>query len=179
MSNTPWPPRSVYMSDVKCCFLKFWVEMAKWPWRSWSITPIFIPALGIPRCIFGANLAIVAPIYNKLSHRQAKFLRNLSQIGQNELKDKGQWPLFSKPIERIPGCMFGKILLILAPIHYKLSHRQAKFPRFFNQNGQNYLEGKVNMTSIFNTNQEYPRLHVWCKFGDFSSNLWRVIVQTR
>ena len=26
---------------------------------------------------------------------------------------------------------------------------------------------------------EYPRRHVWCKFGDSSSNLWRVIVQTR
>ena len=35
------------------------------------------------------------------------------------------------------------------------------------------------MTPIFNTNREYPMMHVWCKFGDSSSNLWRVIVRTR
>ena len=34
------------------------------------------------------------------------------------------------------------------------------------------------MTSIFNTNREYPGVHVWCKFGDSSRNLWRVIAQT-
>ena len=31
-----------------------------------------------------------------------------------------------------------------------------------------------SMTSIFNTNREYPRMHVWCKFGDSRPNLWRV-----
>ena len=36
-----------------------------------------------------------------------------------------------------------------------------------------------SMTSIFNTHWEYPMMHVWCKFGDSSSNLWRVILQTR
>ena len=34
------------------------------------------------------------------------------------------------------------------------------------------------MTSIFNISWEYPRMHVWCKFIDSSSNLWRIIVQT-
>ena len=34
------------------------------------------------------------------------------------------------------------------------------------------------MTSIFNTSWEYPRMHVWCKFGDSSTNLWRVIART-
>ena len=34
------------------------------------------------------------------------------------------------------------------------------------------------MTSIFNTIREYPQMHVWCKFGDSSPNLWRVIVRT-
>ena len=29
-----------------------------------------------------------------------------------------------------------------------------------------------SMTFIFNTNREYPRIHVWCKFGDSSPNLW-------
>ena len=36
-----------------------------------------------------------------------------------------------------------------------------------------------SMTSIFNTKREYPRMHVWCKFGDSSSNLWRVIERTK
>ena len=34
------------------------------------------------------------------------------------------------------------------------------------------------MTTIFNTSPEYPKMHVWCKFGDSRPNLWRVIVQT-
>ena len=34
------------------------------------------------------------------------------------------------------------------------------------------------MTHIFNISWEYLRMHVWCKFGDSSSNLWRVIVRT-
>ena len=32
------------------------------------------------------------------------------------------------------------------------------------------------MTPNFNTNQEYSIMHVWCKFGDSISNLWRVIL---
>ena len=35
------------------------------------------------------------------------------------------------------------------------------------------------MTSIFNTSRGYPRMHALCKFGNSSSNLWRVIVRTR
>ena len=34
------------------------------------------------------------------------------------------------------------------------------------------------MTSIFNTNLEYPRRHVWCKFSDSSPTLRQVIAQT-
>ena len=36
-----------------------------------------------------------------------------------------------------------------------------------------------SMTFIFNTSREYHMMHVWCKFGDPSSNMWRVIVRTR
>ena len=32
-----------------------------------------------------------------------------------------------------------------------------------------------SMTSIFNINREYHRMHAWCKFGDSSPNLGRVI----
>ena len=34
-----------------------------------------------------------------------------------------------------------------------------------------------SMTSMFNTSREYPRVHVWCKFGDSSPNLWRVMAR--
>ena len=35
-----------------------------------------------------------------------------------------------------------------------------------------------SMTFIFSTIWEHPKIHVWCKFGDSISNLWRVITQT-
>ena len=41
-------------------------------------------------CMLGANLVILAQIYDKLSHRQAKFPRILSQNGQNDLEGQGQ-----------------------------------------------------------------------------------------
>ena len=65
------------------CFLKF--EMAKWPWRSSSITPIFNTSWENTKMHFGTNLVIVAQIYEKLLQRQAKFPRSLSQNGQNDL----------------------------------------------------------------------------------------------
>ena len=36
-----------------------------------------------------------------------------------------------------------------------------------------------SMTLISNTTWEYPRMYVWYKFGDASSNLWQIILQTR
>ena len=38
--------------------------------------------------------------------------------------------------------------------------------------------GAMPVTSIFYTNREYHRMHVWCKFGDSSPNLWQVIIRT-
>ena len=35
-----------------------------------------------------------------------------------------------------------------------------------------------SMSLIFDTSREYPRIHVWCKFGDYSLNLWQGILQT-
>ena len=53
-----------------------------------------IPAESIPGCMFGANLVILAQIYDELSCKQAKFPIILSQNGQNDLEGQGQWPLF-------------------------------------------------------------------------------------
>ena len=34
------------------------------------------------------------------------------------------------------------------------------------------------MTPIFNTSQVNPTMHIWCKFGDYSSYPLQVTVQT-
>ena len=107
------------------------------------MTPFSILPIRIPRCIFGANLVILAQICNELLHGQVEFPRIQCQNGQNDLEGQGQWPPFSITAESVPGCMFGANLVILAQICDELSHGQAEFPRILNQNGQNYLEGQV------------------------------------
>ena len=93
--------------------------------------PFSIPAKSIPGCMFGANLVILAQIYDKLLRRQAEFPRFLSQNG---IEGQGQWPPFSIPTESITGCMFGANLVILAQIYDELLHGQAEFPIILSQN---------------------------------------------
>ena len=85
-----------------------------------------ITAERIPRCIFGANLVILAQIHYKLSNGQAKFPRILCQNGHKDLEGHGQWPSFSIPTEIIPGCMFGANLVIPAQIWDELSCGQTE-----------------------------------------------------
>ena len=92
--------------------------------------------------MFGANLVIVAEIYDELSRGQTKFPRILNQNGRNGLEGQGQWPSFSIPDESIPECMFGASWVIVAQIYDELSHGQAEFPRILIHNGQNDLEGQ-------------------------------------
>ena len=54
------------------------------------MTPYAIPVKRILRCIFGANLVIVAQIHFNLFNEQAKFHRTLSRSGQNNLEGQGQ-----------------------------------------------------------------------------------------
>ena len=56
----------------------------------------------------------------------------------------------------------------------ELSCGEAEFHRILGQKGQNYFEGQVN-DPLFNTGWGYPAVHVWCKFGDSSLNMWRVM----
>ena len=76
--------------------------------------------------MFGANLVILAQIYDELLRGQAEFPRILSQNGQNDPEGQGQWPLFSIPAESIPRCMFGANLVILDQICDDLSCGQGK-----------------------------------------------------
>ena len=98
--------------------------MAKWPWR--SCLPFSIPADRNLRCIFGANLVILAQIHLKLLRGQAEIPRIPIQNGQNDLIGQGQWPPFSMPGENIPECMFGANLVIPAQICDELSCEQGK-----------------------------------------------------
>ena len=89
--------------------------------------PLFlIPAESIPRCMFGANLVILAQIFDDLSHGPPEFPRIQSQNGQNDIEGQGQWPFFSKPAEGIPWCIVGANFMIPAQIYDKLSCGQGK-----------------------------------------------------
>ena len=123
--------------------------------------PSSIPVESISVCIFGTNLVIAA----ELSHREI------------DLQVQGLSPPSSIPVESISVCIFGTNLVIAAEviaqrsqISYNSESKWSKWPKW---------PWRWSMTSIFSTNQEYPRMHVWYTFGDFISNLWWVIVQTR
>ena len=90
--------------------------------------------------MFGTNLVILAQICDELLGREAKFPIILSQNGQNDLEDQGQWPLFLIPAENITGYMLGANLVILAQIRDQLLHGQGELPRILSQNSQNDLE---------------------------------------
>ena len=92
---------------------------SQWP-------PFSMPAESIPGCMFGANLMILAQIYDELLCGQAEFPRILSQNGQNDLEGQGQWPPFSIPAKSIPRCMFGANLVIPAQICDELSCGKGK-----------------------------------------------------
>ena len=86
-----------------------------------------------------------------------------SSMTFNDFSRKFQFSRFSRPCGN-PGD--------------ELLRRQTKFLRILSQNSQNDLKGQGQWPPFLNTNCEHPRMHVWCKFGDYSPNLWRVIVWT-
>ena len=152
----------------------------KWPndleghgqWPPFSILPE-----RIPRCIFGANLVILAQICDELSHGQAEFPRLLSQNGQNDFEGQGQWPPFSIPAESIPGCMFGANLVIPTQICDDLLCGQAEFRRIRSQNDQNDPGCQVQWPSFSIPVESIPG----CMFGAnlvIPAQIWRVIVRT-
>ena len=93
-----------------------------------------------------ARLGRVAPLGRHRSVYKSnvewRFLNGDPGWWPNDLEGQFQWPPFSIIAERIPRCIFGANLVILSQIHYKLSRRQAKFPRILSPIGQNDLEGQ-------------------------------------
>ena len=125
--------------------------------------PFSIPAKSIPGYMFGANLVVLAQIYEELSHGRATIPRILSQNGQNDLEGQCQWPPFSIPAKSILLCIFWN-LVILTQIYEELSRRQAKIPIILSQNGpngQNDLEGQGQWPLFSIPTKSIP----WCMFG--------------
>ena len=130
----------------------------KWPWSSRSMTPIFDTRQEYPIMHIWCNLVIPVRSY---FHRQAEFPRILSQNGQHDLENQGQWLLFSIPAQSIPGCMFGANLVILAQICEDLLTGQIKFPEILSQNSQNDLEAQGQWPSFSIPDKSIPI----CMFG--------------
>ena len=82
-------------------------------------------------------------------------------------------PAIFKTDVRIPRWIFGANLVILAQIHQKLSCGQKKPWNSYNSESKwpKWPWRSRSMTSIFNTSWAYPRMRVWCKYGDFNPNL--------
>ena len=110
----------------------------------------------------------------------------------NDLEGPGQWPLFSMPAERIPKCIFGSNLVLLAKKPLQVIARTSRMPWILGEKGQNDLEGKDQWPPFSILGENILRclwlghetmvcavcLSIflcifWCKF-DSSSNLWRV-----
>ena len=131
-------PRSVYKSGVERCLLEFWVDMARWPWRSWSMTRIFNTGWENPKihiwCKFGDSSSTVLQL---ITREKPNFLND-----QNDLEGLGQWLMFSIPTENFPRCIFGANFIIPALISHELSHGQVEFPRIMIKNDQNDLESR-------------------------------------
>ena len=69
-------------------------------------------------------------------------------------------------------------LLILGQIHHKLLRGQAKFPRTLESKWPKWHWRSRSTSPIFNISGEYRMMRVWCKVGDSSPKLWRVITPT-
>ena len=83
------------------------------------------------------------------------------------------------------GQMTLKVKVNAFHFHYQLRESQDAYLVqiwwFWLKSVKSYCLDKLKFLEfwikIFNTSWEYPRMHVWCKFGDSSPNLWRVIMQ--
>ena len=124
-----------------------------------------------------AYLVILAQIHYKLSLGQAKFPRFYMKVAKMTLKVKVNNPHFQYQLRIQDACFV--LIWWFKPKSMKSYH--AGKPNFLEfQVTMAKMTLKIrSMTPIFNTSWEYLMMHVWCKFGDFSWNLWRVIVWTR
>ena len=118
---------------------------SKWPndlegqgqWLPFSVTT----GWGNPKMHIWAEFGDYS---SKLSRRQTKFPRVLSQNGKNNLEGQGQLPPFSLPTESIPGCMSGANLVILAQFVMIYRADKPNFLEFWVKMAKMTLKVKVN-----------------------------------
>ena len=121
--------------------------MAKWPWRSRSMTSVFNNNRENPKmhiwCKFG-----------DCSSNPLQVIMVIMQTSQISKNFKSKWPKWLwrtrsktsifKSAESILGCMFGANLVILAQICDELSHGQAKFTKILSQMAKMTLKVTVH-----------------------------------
>ena len=114
-------PNSVYKNHFDCCFLEFWVEMAKWPWRSRSMTSIFNTGQENPKMHIWCKFA-------DYSSNPLKVIVWKSWILSNSKAKWPKWPWRSRSMtpSSIQRRIYGENLVILAQMWDKLSCRQCK-----------------------------------------------------
>ena len=111
-----------------------------------------VAPLGRPKSVYKSNIE-----YSFLSRND----------GQMTLKVKFNYSHFQYQLRESQDAY----LVIPAQIHYKKKKKKkSKWPK--------WCWRSRSMTSIFNTSGEYPRMHVWYKFGDYSPNLRRFVAHT-
>ena len=152
--------------------------MAKWPWRSRSMTSIFNNSRE------NSDMHIWCK-FGDCSSNPLQVIMQTSQISKNSKSKLPKWPRRSRSITSIFStnqeylrvhvwCKFGdsspNLWRFIVRTSRITSNSKSKWPK--------WPWGSRSITSIFNTSREYPRMHVWCKFGDSSRNLWRVIART-
>ena len=104
--------------------MEYWVEIAKGPWRSTSMTPIFNTNWKNPKMYVWCKFCDFSR--NALWHTQATFPRILSQNRQNDLEGQNQLPPFSIPTNSVPTCMVDANMVIPVQICDELWCGQGK-----------------------------------------------------
>ena len=124
-------PKSVYKRDIECCLFEFWVQMAKWLWRSRTMT------------CFQYQLMCIWSKFDNSNLNPLQVIMRASQISKNS-ESKWTWrsrsmtPIFNNSRD-YPKMYAWLKLVVPAQICDELSCGQVKFPKNMSQND---LEGQ-------------------------------------
>ena len=118
-------------------------------------------------------------IWCKFGDSSSNPLQVVARTSQISSKSKSKWPKWpwrsrpmtsiSKACQKYPmihvWCKFSdsspNLWRVIVQTSLIASNSELKWPK--------WPWRSMSMTSIFNTDWEYPMMHVWCKFGDSSS----------
>ena len=134
-------------------FLEFWIEIAKWPWKSRSMIAVFDTSLKNTKMYicykFGDCSSSPLQVIVRTNWNSENSIANW----QNDLEGQGQSFLFSIPAKCIPGCMFGANLVILVHICDELSCGQG--------NVYGLMDGRTDGRTQATTTSLWPQRPMW------------------